>query len=527
MSPETLSRYWHTVRWLRPGQVYARLWFRLHRPRPDLKPAPALRPGTGTWTGCARTALMTGPESFRFLNVERRMAAESDWNRPDWPKLWLYNAHYFDDLTAADAAARTLWHRALVARWVVENPPGRGSGWEPYPTSLRIVNWVKWALSGNALDEAARQSLAVQARFLRERLETHLLGNHLWANAKALVFAGTFFDGAEAEAWRVKGLALVRRELGEQILPDGGHFERSPMYHAIVLEDVLDLLHLARVYPGLFTDEEVAAWREIARRMHRWLRVMTHPDGGISFFNDAAFDIAPALAALTEYAAALGVACDPGPLADIEALTGSGYVRLQIGPAVMIADVGEIGPDHLPGHAHADTLSFELSLRGQRVLVNAGTSTYEVSAERLRQRGTAAHNTVVVDGVDSSEVWSSFRVARRARPLAVSWGRDGAALWLSAGHEGYRRLPGKVIHRRRWRLDPQGLVVEDQLEGRYTSAEARFHVLRGSEFTWTVERASGRLAAATWHPRFGQSIACEVLSVTPAALVWTTRFRWE
>jgi hypothetical protein len=77
----------------------------------------------------------------------------------------------------------------------------------------------------------------------------------------------------------------------------------------------------------------------------------------------------PRLAALTEYATALGVACDRAPLADIEALADSGYVRLQIGPAVMIADVGEIGPDHLPGHAHADTLSFELSLRGQRVQV--------------------------------------------------------------------------------------------------------------------------------------------------------------
>src|SRR5205807_9771760 len=130
--------------------------------------------------------------------------------------------------------------------------------------------------------------------------------------------------------------------------------------------------------------------------------------------------------------------------------------------------------------------------------------TYEVTAERLRQRGTAAHNTVVVDGVDSSEVWSSFRVARRARPLAVTWGRDGAALWLSAGHEGYRRLPGKVIHRRRWRLDPKGLVGEGVLEGRYTWAEARFHVLRGSQFAWTVARASGTLGADTCHPRFGQ-----------------------
>src|SRR5437868_6261395 len=160
-------------------------------------------------------------------------------------------------------------------------------------------------------------------------------------------------------------------------------------------------------------------------------------------------------------------------------------------------------------------------------MVNGGTSSYEVSAERLRQRGTAAHNTVVVDGVDSSEVWSSFRVARRARPLAVSWGRDGAALWLSAGHDGYRRLPGKVIHRRSWRLDANELVVEDVLEGQYKSAEARFHVLPGDELTWTVERASGRLAAATWHPRVGQSVVGEVLSVTPAAPVWPARFRWQ
>src|ERR1700683_605672 len=320
MSPETLPRYWQTVRWLRPVQVYGRLWSRLHRPRPDPRPAPPLRPHTGAWIRCARTASMTGPDSFRFLNVERRIAAPSDWSRRDWPKLWLYNAHYFDDLVAADAAARTAWHRAIAARWILENPPGQGAGWEPYPTSLRIVNWVKWALAGNALDEAARQSLAVQTRFLGERLEIHLLGNHLWANAKALVFAGTFFDGDEAAAWRARGLALLGRELEEQILPDGGHFERSPMYHAIVLADLLDLLQLARVYPGVLTDEGAAAWRGVVRRMHRWLRVMTHPDGGLSFFNDAAFDIAPMLAALTEYAAALGLAWDRAPLADIEAL---------------------------------------------------------------------------------------------------------------------------------------------------------------------------------------------------------------
>src|SRR5450759_4718040 len=304
-----------------------------------------------------------------------------------------------------------------------ENPPGQGNGWEPYPTSLRIVNWVKWSLDGDTHSPEVVHSLAVQARWLRKRLEIHLLGNHLWANAKALVFAGAYFEGVEAASWRDTGLRLLRRELAEQVLPDGGHFERSPMYHAIVLGDVLDLLQLAKRCPGCCAVGDVESWRSAAMRMRRWLRVMTHPDGGIAFFNDSALGIAPDFTALAAYADALGLPPDAVPLAGIEALPDSGYVRLQMGPAVLIADVGEIGPAYLPGHAHADTLSFELSLHGRRVLVNGGTSTYESGDERLRQRGTAAHNTVVVDGQDSSEVWGSFRVARRARPFAVQWGK--------------------------------------------------------------------------------------------------------
>lgn len=471
---------------------------------------------------------MTGPSRFRFLGVERELASPSDWNRKDWPKLWLYNAHYFDDLAASDATERSDWHRALVARWIAENPPGAGNGWEPYPVSLRIVNWVKWALSGNVLDPAARNSLAAQTRWLRQRLEIHLLGNHLWANAKALTFAGCFFEGAEADAWRRKGLDLLRRELAEQILPDGGHFERSPMYHAILLEDVLDLLQLVRTYPGLIPEGTEAAWRETAARMLHWLRVMTHPDGGIALFNDAAFDIAPALSALQAYGTALGVAADTARLPDMVRLGPSGYVRLESDVAVLIADVAPVGPDYLPGHAHADTLSFELSLGGRRLAVNGGTSTYEADAERLRQRGTAAHNTVTVDGQDSSEVWGSFRVARRARPFDVDVRTDAGERCVSGSHNGYRRLPGKPVHHRTWRLSAGGLAIEDRISGEFRQAVARVHVAP----EWNVERtgqgvrisgdagvvevrmhgaASVEVVDGHWHPRFGQSVPCRVI----------------
>ncbi len=505
-----LPLYWHTLRWLKPVQFWGRAWFRLHRPRPGTRPAPPLRPSRGAWVPCRRAPSMTGPARFRFLSVERELAAPADWNRADWPRLWRYNLHYFDDLVAHGAADRESWHRALIERWIADNPPGRGTGWEPYPVSLRIVNWIKWSLARGGgpgveqmrLSPAAVHSLAVQARWLRGRVERHLLGNHLWANAKALVFAGAFFDGGEAARWRDEGLALLRRELREQILPDGGHFERSPMYHATLLEDLLDLVQLAARWPGLVAGPELAAWRATAQRMLRWLRVMTHPDGGIAFFNDAAFEVAPDLAALEDYAAnacGLAHASDasfgnqgprvvslPEPEPSIAALRGSdpsiialpdsGYVRLQAGPAVLIADVGAIGPDYLPGQAHADTLSFELSLHGRRAIVNSGTSTYETDAERLRQRGTAAHNTVVVDGADSSEVWSSFRVARRApdergmghrprrhavaarraRRLSASAGQSHPSSRMAAAprQPARRRSPRRAVRERRSTVPP-------------------------------------------------------------------------
>lgn len=470
---------------------------------------------------------MTGPMRFWFLEEEHAVASPQDWNGAGWPRLWIYNLHYHDDLAADGAETRALWHGELLSRWMAENAPGRGPGWEPYPTSLRIVNWVKWALSGAVFEDALRHSLAVQARHLGNRLEHHLLGNHLWANAKALLFAGAFFDGPEAEGWRGRGLHLLRRELGEQILPDGGHFERSPMYHAILLEDLLDLLRLANVFPGLFQGDDVARWRETAGRMLRWLRVMTHPDGGVSFFNDAAFGIAPELAALEAYAADLDVAAPALSSFGIEALPDSGYVRMTLGPAVLIADVAEIGPGYLPGHAHADTLSFELSVHGVRRVVNGGTSTYAEGPERLRQRGTASHSTVEVEGQDSSEVWSSFRVARRARPFGVAWGEEEGALWLEGSHDGYRRLPGRVTHHRRWRLSLGGLEVEDRLDGRFEAARARFPFAPGGNLPWIVEGGEGRVVRGIWHPRFGYAEENDVLEVVPASAAWRTRFPWE
>ena len=119
---------------------------------------------------------------------------QEDWNNSSWAKLWLYNLHYFDDLTAINSRKRAGWHNFILEKWIDENQVGKGNGWEPYTISLRIVNWIKWSLSGNELNKNHIISLNTQVHYLTKNLETHLLGNHLFANAKALIFAGLFFE---------------------------------------------------------------------------------------------------------------------------------------------------------------------------------------------------------------------------------------------------------------------------------------------------------------------------------------------
>lgn len=539
-----LALYFHTLRHLRPVQIGARLWQQIYRPRADLRAAPRRRAVAGAYCEpIAPAAALCAPDRIRLLNVERSCGRAADWQPADASQLWIYHLHYFDDLNAAGAALRTEWHRDMLLRWVADNPPGSGAAWEPYPLSRRIVNWIKWSLRGNQLPEACHESLAVQTRWLTARLEHHLLGNHLLANAVALVHAGCYFEEGEAQAWLARGMKILGRELKEQLLEDGGHFELSPMYHAALLTDLLDLVNLQCAYQRPVPQ----AWPPAIARMQSWLETLSHPDGDIAFFNDAACGMAATAAQTAAYAARLGLPPAPPVATPLAVLPHSGYVRAQAGAALLLCDCAAVGPAYLPAHAHADTLSFELSLHGQRLLVNSGVSQYGADSERLRQRGTAAHNTVVVDGADSSEVWGGFRTARRARVLRRLVEATPAGLSIEAVHDGYRRLPGRNEHRRRWLLSARSLSIEDDISGYFHSACAFFHLqprieverlgpavlqLRGPHLPAPVRmHCEGvrdlEVRGGSWHPQFGvsQQNQCAVAHLSGPHLV--TRFEWQ
>ena len=496
---------------------------------------------TGAWVEpVAKDRSLLGVSTVSFLGETRDVANARCWNDPSSGKLWLYNLHYFDDLSGSSTPQQRKLQEDFTLRWIAENPPALGCGWDPYPTSLRIVNWIKRGRAESAIPGIEMQSLAVQCRWLAKRVEHHLLANHLFVNGKALVFGGLFFDGPEADQWLDQGLGILKQEIPEQILSDGGHFERSPMYHAIVLEDLLDLINASNAWHGRIPEAIVEGWKDCARAMLDWLSRMVHPDGEFAFFNDCAFAIAPTLAQLRAYATRLGFSSSAPALASINQIGSSGYARAESGSAVLIADVAPIGPEYQPGHAHADTLSFELSIHGCRVLVNSGTSTYAIGSQRAHERSTRAHNTVEIDGCDSSEVWGGFRVARRAHVISSSFEEADGSIVITGAHDGYRRLRGRPVHLREWRLSANRLVIVDSISGRFTTAVARLylhpsivqvgpHAVRlptGEQLLFAVHGGCLNIETASWHPQFGpaQTNLCVVLRMSKSTM--TTELQW-
>ena len=451
----------NTIKYLRFIQIFNRVKRRLIKFSPNLSGSSLIiLPKTRPCLFIESQEKMLNDNEFKFLNVISSVQKKEDWNSNKHEKLWLYNLHYFDDLNSINSHKRLNWHKSLIQNWIDNNPPSFGNGWEAYPSSLRIVNWIKWILSGNNFEKEWLDSLTIQLRYLSINLEKHLLGNHLFCNGKALLFGGLIFQGNEANTWYKIGLNILENELPEQVLKDGGNFELSPMYHGIFLEDLLDIVNIHQSYNKKLPSKVNSS----ILNMIDWLKTMTHPDGNISFFNDATYGVSASLADLVNYALILNIELKTKAVQNLTYLKSSGYARVEKNDFISIIDLANIGPDYLPGHGHADALSFELSIFSKRVIVNSGISTYEIGRDRHYQRGTSSHSTITIDEENSSEVWGGFRVARRARIKNILM-NQGSLISISACHDGYHRLKGKPSHCREWLFYEKTIEIIDSISG--------------------------------------------------------------
>jgi uncharacterized heparinase superfamily protein len=478
------GRYWRTLKHLRSSQLFYLVRHRiLNRNElsrwPEayvtLRALPSQLKMAEWQPVLARQIIQAG--DVRYLEPAIQGLEQAPWWAKEISRRQIYHANYCDflnvDLNGPEDSQLLRLATRIALSWCDQNPRGTEVGWGPFFLSLRIVNWLKYLvrnaaraeeIGDGAQIERVLASLRVQILSLESRLEKDLLANHLLKNAKALVFAGALLEAPESDRWRNLGQQILREQIAEQILPDGGHIERSPMYHAWILDDLLDMQHLFESCPP-DAPECALEVSQCINSMGLYLSQIIHPDGEIPLFNDSQLDVTrPTAQILSDAGAPLTNSSQSG--VEVKAMCDTGYatIRDNIARSFLIFDCGPLGPDYQPGHGHSDVLSYELTLQGQRVIVDTGVSSYERGTERHYERSTAAHNTVRVDGLEQAEIWGGFRVGRRPAVSPIRCGEIADCQFVRGTHYGYKHL--NVVHSRAIvRLKGDSWVFVDTLSG--------------------------------------------------------------
>jgi uncharacterized heparinase superfamily protein len=478
MSKSKFLNYWHSIRYLRPDQFYYQIRRRLLPRRWITRIAGSPKAANLSLLPFpARHESFLGANRFRFLNQELDLSHPLDWRAPGANHTWTYNLHYFDYLHQPGMDKSKCLE--LMEDWIRKNPPaGDNRGWEPYPLSLRLVNWIKFCSLIGHPSKIILDSLWLQAKNLSRNVERHILGNHLIANGKALWFTGIFLNDQKIAE---QGRRIILKEVEEQFYEDGGHFELSPMYHAIVLEDMLDLCNLIKS-TGRPEDKIVEALlADKASRALGWLEIIVDDRGEIPLLNDSANGIALSFESLRSYARNLDIKPEKNAIEKqsvnswrVENL--SGYHVLSRGPMRLIFDAAELGPKYQPGHAHCDMLSILLFFEGKPVFTDTGVYEYKETKRRAYSRSVAAHNTVRVDNLNQAETWDTFKMGRRGYPVDLK--RTNGR--IQCGHSGFESQGRKISHRRTLSLFENRFELTDRLSGPSTHRfESLFHLAPG------------------------------------------------
>ena len=417
--------YFHTLKHIKFIQLYYQVYYRFlsrfFKTKLDIYFKTPL--DLDFTEGITAISSFSSSSRFSFLNLEQKFET-IDWNFSKFGKLWTYNLNYFDFLNQKNITKQE--GLQLIEEFCAAKETHK-DGYEPYPISLRGINWVKFLSQHGINNHEINQQLHNDFLRLNSKLEYHLLANHLIENAFSLLFGAYYFKD---EKFYKKAKKILRSQLKEQILKDGGHYELSPMYHCIILHRILDSYNLVRNNHNWHNDELEQLLKESAENMLGWLKAIQFKGGDLPQINDTTIGIAPEPEILFDYAQNL----DLSPKKNI--LKESGYRKIKTQNLELLYDVGQIAPSYQPGHSHADSLQVVVYAQGIPLIVDTGISTYEKNERRQLERSTASHNTVCINNQNSSLVWSGFRVAKRAKVSILEDGIDK----IIASHNGYRSL---------------------------------------------------------------------------------------
>ncbi len=482
-----ISRYFWTVTNLKPVQIRYQLKYRLFGyKKVKTKKCPNIK----TDFDISIKALDEDEKYIRrfmvdeILNNRIHLLNESTqwrpgkWNYPEKTHLWNFNLHYFEYGIALAATYEKTKAEKYYMKMVelYENwhevcfKSVSGDAWHPYTISLRLKNLlIIYGILTDKNDDwisLVKQDIYDQYLFLLANTENNLLGNHYFENLTTLFLCSIFFGDRKNQ---ISCYNCLLREIKEQILPDGMHFERSFMYHNLILEDLLRTYKVADALYQRMVKSHISAMVKCVSEFEY--------ENRIPAFNDAGSNVSKRRAQLLQAASDL----IDIKLNDCNALNDGGYYRFEHGVWMMIVDAGEYAPKYISGHGQCDMLSFELFCNDEPILVNSGTYQYQ-SDLRSYFRSTKAHNTLQINGIEQSEIWGEHRTGRCAHITNLK--NMGNAIWATIKDYRGNRLERKII------VDDEIQII-DSASSPYTSY---WHIHPGNK---VLKQADGLIEIVT------------------------------
>jgi uncharacterized heparinase superfamily protein len=394
------------------------------------------------------------------------------WSPPSTSAEWLATWHGFEWLPDVTAAGGTLREaaRELVSSWIAENSGWDRLTWRSDILATRICAWITHFDEivrrdhNDPLRRAMLASLVAQLRHLTRTASWEVAGAGRLRALKGLITGLTVLLGAEARLTKV--LKTLERELAVQILRDGGHLSRSPSLQLRVLQDLIDtraVLRSAQV-------EVPAALKEAIERMAPMLRFFRHGDRRLALFNDSLEEDGVLIDLVLTRSEAKGRPPSYAP--------DTGFDRLQAFKSLVLIDTGKPPPHGFEEHAHAGTLSFELSHERERIIVNCGSYRGPKPNWWRVARASAAHSVTVVADTNSVEIRPDGTLGRSPASVSRERAEHEGQQWVSAAHDGYRERFGLIYARQLFlSADGEDLRGEDKLTGLPGAAFAvRFHL---------------------------------------------------
>ena len=386
-----------------------------------------------------------------LINEEKKLFPK--WDPANTSMLWKYHLHSFEYLNNIKSNDEGI---KIINDWKNNHIPEPKVSWHPYNLSLRICNWI-WFIS--TLENFNKKKLNTiissiyqQTQFLENHLEREKEGNHLIENCKALIIAGTFFNNKK---WKKKGFLILENELRKQVNNEGSHYEKSAMYHAIVLECFLTIY---------LTTKNDNAYKIVNEKLLGVIKKMSRYLADIQIKNqlpiqhDSCKNLSCDLEQLFILINKIAKINNP-PITEVFYTEIGNYIYKN-NKIYLLFDIGNPEPFFRPGHAHNSVFHYDLYLDNEPILCDSGVFEYESTSMRNLLRSTESHNTIQVNETELNPIWGSFRMVRNGSVKNIVI-EDKTVV---AEHNYYQNSEKCLVQRKLKILEnDEGIKVEDNI----------------------------------------------------------------